>query len=254
MSTRPTVAGVTPLATAPQPGLSEISRVVNAFVAPTATFTDIRRNASWWLPWLFMAIVQLAFAFAIDQRFGWDTVTEQQTAKNPAVQARLEAVDPGQREQILRRQSQIAKYLAYAAPARILLMWAIISAIFLAIFNIGFGAEIPFKQSLSTWAYGTMPLLISYVLTIVSIYTAGTPEDFNLSQPVASNLAYFVDPKGARLLYWLASCADLLDIWAIVLLGIGYSIVSGNRVKRGTAIAIFAVLFVLLKGLGALFV
>ena len=29
--------------------LSEVERVIDTFVAPSKTFTDIRRNASWWM-------------------------------------------------------------------------------------------------------------------------------------------------------------------------------------------------------------
>jgi hypothetical protein len=235
----------------PQPKLSEMSRLVNVFIAPSATFTDIRRSASWWVPWLLMSILQLAFAFAIDQKFGWDTLTEQQIAKNPSVQARLDGLKPEQREQILQTQSKVARYLAYAAPVRILIIWVIIAAIFLAVFKFGFGAEIPLKQSLATWAYATMPLLISFLLTIVSIY-ATSAGNFDLNNPVASNLGYFLDPKNSRLLYWLGSCLDVFDIWSIVLLGIGYSIVSNNKVKRTSAMAVFAVVLVLMKGVGAL--
>ena len=44
-----------------QPGesaaLSQMERVVDTFVAPTKTFADIRRNASWWLPFLLSILV-----------------------------------------------------------------------------------------------------------------------------------------------------------------------------------------------------
>lgn len=251
MSLGTSVASAVPPAPNPQPKLSEMSRIVNVFTAPSATFTDIRRNSSWWVPWLLMSILQLGFAFAIDQKFGWDTLTEQQIAKNPSVQVRLDGIKPDQREQILQRQAQVARYLAYAAPVRILIMWTIIAAIFMAVFKFGFGAEIPFKRSLATWGYATMPLLISFALTIVSIY-ATSVGSFDLNNPVASNVGYFLDPKNSKLLYWLGSCIDIFDIWAIVLLGIGYSIASNNKVKRTSAIAVFTVVFVLMKGLGAL--
>jgi hypothetical protein len=37
--------------------LSEGARSVNTFIAPSKTFTDLRRNASWWGPWLLISIV-----------------------------------------------------------------------------------------------------------------------------------------------------------------------------------------------------
>ena len=32
--------------------LSQAERVVDTFIAPSKTFTDILRSSSWWLPWL----------------------------------------------------------------------------------------------------------------------------------------------------------------------------------------------------------
>ena len=250
MSTGASVSGALPQA--PEPQLSQMSRLVNAFVAPSATFTDIRRSASWWVPWLLMAILQVAFAFAIDQKFGWDTVLEQQIAKNPSAQARLDGFKPEQREQVLQSQAKITKYVAYAAPVRILIVWTMVAAIFMAVFKFGFGADIPFTRSLATWAYSTMPLSISFVLTIVAVYATSSSATFDLNNPVATNLGYFIDPKNSKLLYWLGSCVDVFDIWVIVLAGIGYSIASNNKVKRTTAMAIFAAVFVLMRGLGAL--
>ena len=37
-------------------GLSQMERVVNTFVAPTATFKDILRSTSWWLPFVLMVV------------------------------------------------------------------------------------------------------------------------------------------------------------------------------------------------------
>lgn len=234
------------------PGLSEPQRLINAFVAPSKTFLDIRRNASWWVPWLLISILQFAFVYAFDQKVGWDTFMEQQIAKNPSAQARLDAMKPDQRERVLEAQSKVARYLGYATPVTVLISWVIVAAILMAIFNFGFGAEIPFKQSMATWGYATLPLLLVAGLGLVTIYASGTPESFNMNNPIASNPAYFLDPKNSKLLYWLASCLDAFGIWVIVLLGIGYSVVSNHKVKRNSAIAVFAVLYILFKGIGAI--
>lgn len=39
--------------------LSEPARVLNTFFAPSKTFTDLRRSASWWLPFLITAVVSI---------------------------------------------------------------------------------------------------------------------------------------------------------------------------------------------------
>ncbi len=37
--------------------LSQVERVIDTFVAPSKTFHDILRDASWWLPWLLGVLV-----------------------------------------------------------------------------------------------------------------------------------------------------------------------------------------------------
>ncbi len=39
--------------------LSEIARVIDTFSAPSKTFTDVKRSASWWLPFLIGAVVTI---------------------------------------------------------------------------------------------------------------------------------------------------------------------------------------------------
>ena len=64
------------------------------------------------------------------------------------------------------------------------------------------------------------------------------PEGFNGNIPVATNPAYFMDRAGNKFLYGMASAFDVLVIWSIVLMGIGFS--SNSKVKRSTAIAVVA--------------
>ena len=70
-------------------GLSQVERVVDAFVAPTKTFTDIRRNASWWLPFLLRIVVSLAFASSIDHKIGFDQVAQANINRNAQAQQRM---------------------------------------------------------------------------------------------------------------------------------------------------------------------
>ena len=42
-------------------GLSQVERVVDTFVAPSKTFTDILRSTTWWLPFLLSVLVTLAW-------------------------------------------------------------------------------------------------------------------------------------------------------------------------------------------------
>ncbi len=56
--------------------LTEVERVVDTFIAPSKTFTDIRRNASWLVPWVLISIFGLMLVFTVDKKLGMETATE----------------------------------------------------------------------------------------------------------------------------------------------------------------------------------
>ena len=52
----------------PVPALSEGQRLLYTFTAPSKTMADLRRNASWWVPWLLVSIVSIAFCYTLDKK------------------------------------------------------------------------------------------------------------------------------------------------------------------------------------------
>jgi hypothetical protein len=250
MSTGTSISEPTPPAAEPQ--LSEAARIVNVFVAPTKTFVDLRRNASWWVPWLLVSLLQIGFSYAFAQKIGWDTVIEKQWEKSPTMSSRMASMKPEQREQMLESGTKVAGYIGYAAPISSLLYCVLAGAIAMAIFNFGFGAEVPFKQSMAAFAYTGLPLLIFSLLAILTMYVTTTPDAFNINNPLATNPAYFLDPANSRLLYWLASCLDVFGLWVVALLGLAFSTLTNKKVKFGTAFTVFFVLYAIMKGLGAI--
>jgi ABC-type uncharacterized transport system permease subunit len=54
--------------------LTQVERVVDTFIAPSKTFTDILRSTSWWLPFVLMLIVTVASTITIDKKIGFDRV------------------------------------------------------------------------------------------------------------------------------------------------------------------------------------
>ena len=70
-----------PVTPSPVPGtapLSEGARIVDTFIAPSKTFTDLRRSASWWAPWLLLSIVGMAFVFVVGRQIGFDQLAHNQ--------------------------------------------------------------------------------------------------------------------------------------------------------------------------------
>src|SRR5271165_3502083 len=96
--------------------LSEVERVVDTFVAPGKTFTDIRRSASWWLPFVLMAISSFALVFVVDKKLGMEKVVENQMALSPKQSAKLDQLPPDQRASQMETVVKFNRMISYAYP------------------------------------------------------------------------------------------------------------------------------------------
>src|SRR5215469_4765181 len=135
------------------PALSQAERVIDTFIAPSKTFTDIRRSSSWWLPWLIGAIVGLALVYIVDKKVGMDKVTENQIQLSPKQSAKLDQLPPDQRESQVELSTKITRGFAYGFPIVNLAVVAIMTSVLLATFKFGFGAELTFGQGYAISMY-----------------------------------------------------------------------------------------------------
>src|SRR5208337_1963864 len=236
-----------------QPGLSQTERVVDTFVAPTKTFTDIRRNTSWWLPWLLISIFGLALVFTVDKKVGMDKVAENSIQLAPKRAAKLDQLNPEQRAAQMEFTAKMTRIFAYGSPALTVIIVAILAAVLLGTFNFGFGAELKFMQCMAISMYAFLPGIIKALLVILTLMIGGG-EGFTFEHQLASNPGGLFDPS-SPFLYSVASSLDLFNIWTLVLTGIGYSCVT--KVKRGTCMAVvfgwWAVMVLVGAGFAALF-
>jgi Yip1-like protein len=238
-------------AAAPQtasPALSETQRILNTFIAPSKTFSDLRRNPRWWVPWIVLAIASVAFMVVIDQKVGFDQIAHTMTA-NSSRAAQMEQLPPDQRAQRYESMAKFTRIFAYASPLTGLLIYLIIAAVLMGTFRFGAGADIGYKTSLAIVMYGSLPFVISALLGILSLSAGANPESFNLNNPVASNPAYFMDMAGNKFFYTLASALDVFTIWSIVLMAIGFA--RNSKLRAGTCFTVIASWYLLWKLLTA---
>src|SRR5437868_3068343 len=99
-----------------QQGLGEFERVADTFVAPSATFQDIRRSASWWLPFLLIALFSTAATYTIDRHVGFSRVAENQVQASPSQAEQLAALTPEDRASQMEKRTIGTKYFSYALP------------------------------------------------------------------------------------------------------------------------------------------
>jgi hypothetical protein len=226
-----------------QPGLSQVERVVDTFIAPTKTFTDILRSTSWWLPFLLAVVVSLGVTYAIDKQVGFDRVVENVIHDSPKQEEQISSLPPDQRAGRMKAMATGYKYVSYSTPIIILLISAIGGLVNWGSFNFGLGAQTTFGEMFCVWMYASLPRLLSGLLTLITVWFGGNAESFNLKNPVGTNPAYYL-PDSAPWLKAALSFFDVIGIWNLILLVIGTSIVA--KVSRGKAAAIVVGWWVLL--------
>ncbi len=219
-----------------QPPLSEPARFVDAFVAPTRTFTDLLRSASWWFPFVVGIILSFAFVFSVQKHVGWDQVVHNSLAAHPAQQAKVDALPADQQQKQVEISAAFFKYIGYAYPLVILICAAIVAGVFMLTCNFGLGSRQSYSRYFALYFYATLPLALKTLLTIVLIWV-GSADSFNMENPAGTNIGFYFGPGSAPA--WLRTIldsADVFSIWSAVLFTIGLSIIA--RITRGAAAAV----------------
>ena len=229
-------APLSPVSASEAAPLSEGTRIIDTFIAPSKTFTDLRRNASWWAPFLLMVLVSGAMVYTAGQKVGFRKIMENQMQAQPKTQERLEKMPADQREQQMEKGAKLTQTISYVFPVFTLIIWLIIAAALFATFKFAVGADVSFKVSLAIVVYSALPLMLKTLLATVSILAGMSPDSFSFRNPLATNPGYFMNPADNVFLYSVASGIDLFMIWTLVLTAIGFTCVS--KIKSGTAYAV----------------
>lgn len=100
-------------------------------------------------------------------------------------------------------------------------------------FNFGLGAKATYKEYLAVWFYAGLPFLIKFLLAATAIFFGVSAEQFDINNPVGTNVGWFLTSDVPLWVRTLFSSADIFTLWVVVLLILGCSIVA--KVKRSSA-------------------
>ena len=216
-------------------GLSQAERVVDTFIAPSKTFADIRRSASWWLPFLLLVLVMLASALTVQRQVGFDRASENQIHASPKTEERLNALAPEQKARQMAMTTSITKATTFAMPLLFLAAWALYSLILWASFNFGLGAQTNYRQVLAVTVYSGLPYLLLYLITMATLYFGGNAEAYDYKSPIGSNLAYYM-PDAAPWIRSVLATLDVFKLWSVALQTIGMAIIARKSITQSAII------------------
>ena len=207
-----------------------MARIIGVFTDPKATFADIGRRPTWLVPVILIAVVNLIVAAGIGQRSGWERIVRQQLEKNSS-----QNVSAEQMQRQIEMGTKVASVMGYVGPvAGAFVGVVVVAAILMGTVNI-FGGNVTFKQSLGVTAHASLVGIIAAVLTLVVLY-AKPPDEFDINNPLAFNLAAFLGEGTSKVMVALAKSFDLFSFATMWMLAVGYAAVSG-KMTFGKALA-----------------
>jgi len=240
---------VPPPPTVPEgPGLTQLQRVIYTFSAPSKTFSDVKRNTSWWLPYLLTVFFSYVLFAGISAKITWPTVAENNIKMNTRQAEAFDKATPEVRATQIKIAAMITEGIMAAAPVTVLIVSAIFAGILLATINFGFGGKAGFWQIFAVSLYAGLPGLLKFILGTAAMFAGLDADTFKIGNFAGTNIGYYLPADTSKPLMALATSIDVVTIWSLVLTAIGISIVAGTKRSSGY-IAVFAwwILVVLLS-------
>ena len=234
----------------PAPRLSEVERVVDTFIAPSKTFADILRNASWWLPFVLISVLGIAQAFVVDRQVGYDRVSENQMHASPKTEDRLNQLTPEQRASQMAISAKITRITSYGIPVLLMVIYSLYTLLLWGSFNFGLGAQTSFAQVFAVSWYSLLPYIVTSLLVILTLTFGNDAEGFNIRNPVGTNLAFYL-PDAAPWLKSFLTQIDIVRLWSLALQVIGMAIVAKKSITQSAMIVVSFWVLTLLLSTGA---
>ncbi len=196
---------------------SGLANLFAVLLQPKETFQGLGERPGWVLPLLGSLLVVFAGNFIVIRKLGIAEVLKLSLKSNP------------QADEIIRmaEQSPATGVMMYAAPALSVPIGILVTAAFFLLLMALAGEETRFRRVFSVVAHSFFAYaLVTSALAVVTVLLTGGGSNFDIRNPVASNLGFFLDPEEFRpFWYSLASSFDLLSFWYLVLLSMGFTTV-----------------------------
>ncbi len=215
--------------------LNEGQRIVDTFVAPSKTFTDLLRSSAWWGPLVILILMSIIFSFTVQTKVGWERAAENNIHQNPKQEERFSQMSPDQLSAAKTISAKITAGFSYGITVLILIFTSITALLVWVTVNFGFAGKAKFGQVFAVYMYANLVLNIKYILATIALFAGVAPDSFLLSNPVGTNIGYYLSSDMPHILVSYATHLDIFEIWSMILSVIGVSIVA--KVTRGKAAA-----------------
>jgi hypothetical protein len=218
---------VEPPTPAPGAKYSSMQRLWMMFTSPAEVFEDIGIKPTWVLAMVILVIVGVAAQAVIMPHVDTEATIRARLAD------RSGELTDAQIENMVEQAEKFSKFGPIIGLVIAPIAWAIMAAVFFLMLKI-VGSDADYSRSLSTTLYGYWPpTLVALVLSGVLIQRVGKVPQEELANVVKANLGAFMSPDAPAWLLATASTISIFNIWAVVLLIIGFTTV--GKISKGKA-------------------
>ena len=206
---------------------SSMQRLWMMFTSPAEVFEDIGIKPTWVLAMVILVIVGVGAQAVIMPH------VDSEATLRAKLEERGDDFNEAQIENMVEQGEKVAKFAPIIGLVIGPIMWAIMAAVFFLMLKI-VGSDADYSRSLSTTLYGYWPpTLVALVLTSVLVQRLGKVPQEELANVVKASLGAFMSPDTPAWLLAVGSTISIFNIWAVVLLIIGFSAV--GKISKGKA-------------------
>jgi len=216
------------------PRINRLSRLAGVVVSPAETFRDIAARPDLTFPLILVFVLTLLTTMVTFPRIDFEPAWREQFEKQKMSEEKI--------DEMVTNLSKFQQVIALSGAVAGFLFLLAIAGVLLLAFKV-MGGEGTFKQAMSIVAYAWVPQLIAGLLAIPLLIRRGTVSPLELPTILKSNLGFLTDPSTNATLFALLSSIDVFMIWTLILLVLGFSVMS--RFSRGKTAAIVISLWVL---------
>lgn len=220
-----------------QPPLTAVQRVLNIFYAPSKTFADLRRNRSWWLAFVVMAIFGYLFTTTALTKVGPRGLAESSIRNNPTQAEKYQNATPEERARTISITASIMQISLWAWPVFVLVSAAIGALLLWVGFNFILGGSGTYPGMFAVMMFAYLPGIFRSILSAAVLFF-GETESFNLNDPIGTNPGFYLGSDSSVFLKTFLSSVDVFSLWTLILMAIGGAIVARVKVKNGVAMVL----------------
>lgn len=234
--------------------MSTINTLTGIFLEPGRTFEALRERPRFLVAAVIIISALALFNLLAIERVGYENVVRTTIEANP----HLAGMSDSQKEEIVQSQSGGSfRVLNYSMPVLIFVVSLIIGSAFYLLGAWIAGESLSYHQSLSVWAYSSLPPTLLLMIANIIVLFLKSPDEIQFGSSdsglVHANLGILVNAKTFPIMQTVLASIDIFAFYGLFLAVVGIRKMTQLSLRTGILIVLVVwAIFVALRVCGAL--